>query len=316
MAGSTQGYGFNGEVRDMTKDDSTTSTGYQEAPPRVNEWKRFQRVFFQRKMVIFGLIVLVLLVVSAIFAEWLAPYDPYKRDLYNVLAQPSSEHWLGTDSIGRDTLSRLIFGSRTAILVGFVTAGFASATGMLLGLIAGYYSRTFINVIIMRVMDLLMTFPMIILALFIASILGGGIQNVIIALGVSALPGYARVMHGLSLSIKENDYVLAEYAGGASSWRVMFHHILPNAAPPMIVLMTLQLGSLILAEAGLSFLGIGIKPPGAAWGAMVNDGYRYLTTNLTLSMAPGVAIMVVVFAFNMVGDGLRDALDPRLRGTL
>ena len=290
--------------------------GFQEAPPRVNEWRRFSRVFFQRKMVIFGLFVLLLLIISAIFAEWLAPYDPYKRDLYNVLAQPSSEHWLGTDAIGRDTLSRLIFGTRTAILVGFATAGFASVAGMALGLIAGYYSHSIINMIIMRIMDLLMTFPMIILALFIASILGGGIQNVIIALGISALPGYARVMHGLALSIKENDYILAENAAGASNWRNMLLHILPNAAPPMIVLVTLQLGTLILAEAGLSFLGIGIKPPGAAWGAMVNDGYRYLVTNPWLSFSPGIAIMMVVFAFNMVGDGLRDALDPRLRGTL
>ena len=300
----------------MTKEDSTTIIDFQEAPPRVNEWRRFTRVFFQRKMVIFGLVVLALLFFSAIFAEWLAPYDPYKRDLYNTLSQPSTEHWLGTDAIGRDTLSRLIFGTRTAILVGFITAGFASVAGMLLGLIAGYFSHSILNTIIMRIMDLLMTFPMIILALFIASILGVGIQNVIIALGISALPGYARVMHGLSLSIKENDYILAEEAAGASYWRIMFHHILPNAAPPMIVLVTLQLGTLILAEAGLSFLGIGIKPPGAAWGAMVEDGRRYLTTNPWLPMAPGVAIMVVVFAFNMVGDGLRDALDPRLRGTL
>jgi len=300
----------------MTSEDRIAGIGYQEAPPRVNEWRRFIRVFFQRKMVIFGLFVLLLLAVAAIFAEWLAPYDPSQQDLYNALAQPSAEHLLGTDSIGRDTLSRLIFGSRTAILVGFGAAGFASIVGMALGLIAGYYSRSFINVIIMRVMDLLMTFPMIILALFIASILGVGIQNVIIALGISALPGYARVMHGLALSIKENDYVLAERSAGADQWRIMFRHILPNAAPPMIVLITLQLGTLILAEAGLSFLGIGIKPPGAAWGAMVNSGYGYLVTNPWLSFSPGIAIMLVVFAFNMVGDGLRDALDPRLRGTL
>jgi peptide/nickel transport system permease protein len=303
-------------MRDMTEDNLSAITGYQEAPPSINEWRRFARVFFQRKMVIFGLIILVLLLVSAIFAKWLAPYDPYQRDMANTLAQPSAEHWLGTDAIGRDTLSRLIYGSRTAILVGFVTAGFASVTGMVLGLIAGYFSQSILNMIIMRIMDLMMTFPMIILALFIASILGSGIQNVIIALGISALPGYARVMHGLSLSIKENDYILAEQAAGASNWRIMFRHILPNAAPPMIVLVTLQLGTLILAEAGLSFLGIGIKPPGAAWGAMVNDGYGYLNTNPVLSFAPGLAIMVVVFAFNMVGDGLRDALDPRLRGTL
>ncbi len=297
-------------------ENQISAPGFSEAPPRVNELRRFARVFFQRKMVIFGLLVLILLIVAAIFAEQIAPYDPYKRDLYNVLAQPSAEHLLGTDSIGRDTLSRLIFGSRTAILVGFATAGFAAAAGMSLGLIAGYFSSSIINMIIMRVMDLLMTFPMIILALFIAAILGGGIQNVIIALGIGALPGYARVMHGLALSIKENDYILAARSAGATNWRSMFRHILPNAAPPMIVLITLQIGGLILAEAGLSFLGIGIKPPGAAWGSMVNDGYRYLTTNPWLSFAPGIAIMLVVFAFNMVGDGLRDALDPRLRGTI
>jgi ABC-type dipeptide/oligopeptide/nickel transport system permease subunit len=157
---------------------------------------------------------------------------------------------------------------------------------------------------------------MIILALFIAALLGGGIQNVIIALAIGTLPGYARVMHGLALSTKENDYILAERAMGASVPRTMFSHILPNALPPMIVLITLQLGTIILAEAGLSFLGIGIKPPGAAWGAMVNDGYRYLMDHPMLSFAPGLAIMLVVFAFNLVGDGLRDALDPRLRGTL
>jgi ABC-type dipeptide/oligopeptide/nickel transport system permease subunit len=201
-------------------------------------------------------------------------------------------------------------------LVGFVTTAVGASIGMVLGMVAGFFSHNVINMIIMRLMDLLISFPMIILALFIAAILGGGIQNVIIALAVAALPGYARVMCGLTLSIKENDYVLAGQAIGASSKRNMFFHILPNALPQMIVLITLQLGGLILAEAGLSFLGIGVKPPDAAWGAMVNDGYRYLVTNPVLSFAPGIAIMLVVFAFNMVGDGLRDALDPRLRGTL
>jgi len=300
----------------MVKQNSNADKDFSEAPPQVTEWKRFCRVFFARRLVIFGLLVLFLLVVTAIFAPLLAPYGPYKQDMRSTLQQPSSEHLLGTDSLGRDTLSRLIYGSRTTILVGFATAGFAAAVGIMLGLIAGYFSNSIINMIIMRIMDLLISFPMIILALFIAALLGGGIQNVIIALSVGALPGYARVMHGLALSTKENDYVLAERAMGASVLRIMLSHILPNALPPMIVLITLQLGTIILAEAGLSFLGIGIKPPGAAWGAMVNDGYRYLISNPMLSFAPGIAIMLVVFAFNMVGDGLRDALDPRLRGLL
>jgi peptide/nickel transport system permease protein len=300
----------------MVMQNNITDKDFLEAPPRVNEWRRFSRVFFARRLVIFGLLVLFLLIITAIFAPLLAPYGPYKQDMRNTLQQPGSEHLLGTDSLGRDTLSRLIYGSRTTILVGFATTLSSAAVGMMLGLIAGYFSDKIINMIIMRIMDLLISFPNIILALFLAALLGGGIQNVIIALAVSTLPGYARVMHGLSLSTKENDYVLAERAMGSNDGRIMLSHILPNALPPMIVLITLQLGTIILAEAGLSFLGIGIKPPGAAWGAMVNDGYRYLNTNPMLSFAPGIAIMLVVFAFNMVGDGLRDALDPRLRGVL
>jgi ABC-type dipeptide/oligopeptide/nickel transport system permease subunit len=200
-------------------------------------------------------------------------------------------------------------------MVGFISVGIASVIGVTLGIISGYFGGL-INMFIMRTMDAFMCFPMILLALVIAAVLGGGISNVIIALSIAIIPGYARVMHGLTLSIRENDYILAERAMGASNMRTLLRHILPNALPPLIVLMTLQLGSLILAEAGLSFLGIGIEPPGAAWGSMVNDGYKYLLRNPVLSFAPGLAIMLVVFAFNMVGDGLRDALDPRLRGII
>jgi len=296
--------------------EAKANSAFSEAPVRVSEWKRFRRVFFSRKIVIFGLVVLLLLVIAAIFAPYLAPYDPYAIDMRSTYQSISADHWLGTDSLGRDTLSRLIYGTRTTIQVGFVTTAFAAIVGMLLGILAGYFSDKPINMIIMRTMDLLISFPSIILALFLAAILGGGIQNVIIALAISSLPGYARVMHGLTLSIKENDYILSERAMGSSSIRTMLSHILPNALAPMIVLITLQLGTLILAEAGLSFLGVGIKPPGAAWGAMVNAGYGDLTRLPILSFAPGIAIMLVVFAFNLVGDGLRDALDPRLRGTL
>jgi peptide/nickel transport system permease protein len=288
---------------------------FQEAPPRVSAWRRFRRVFFQRKLVIFGLVVLSLLLLTAIFAEWLAPHDPYQGELRDSLQPPSKQYLLGTDKQGRDTLSRLIFGTRTALLVGFVTVGIAAIVGSVLGLIAGHFGGI-TSAIIMRFMDALMGFPMILLSLVIAAVLGGGIHNVIIALSVATIPGYARTIHGLTLSIKENDYIMAQRAMGAGNLRTMIVHILPNALPPMIVLVTLQLGALILAEAGLSFLGIGIKPPGAAWGAMVYDGYRYLRTSPVLSFAPGLAIMLVVFAFNMVGDGLRDALDPRLRGLL
>jgi len=295
--------------------DNVLVSELAEVPPRISEWRRFRRVFLSRSGVIFGLVILILLVQAAIFSPWLAPYNPYKPGTGPSLAQPSTEHLLGTDLLGRDTLSRLIYGSRTALMVGFISVMAGSFVGITLGIIAGY-SGNIANAIIMRAMDAMLCFPMILLALVVAAVLGGGIQNVIIALSIATIPGYARVTCGLTLSIKENDYILAGRAIGISNLRIMFLHILPNAFPPLIVLMTMQLGNLILAEAGLSFLGIGIQPPGAAWGAMVNDGYRYLSTNPVLSFAPGLAIMLVVFAFNMVGDGLRDALDPRLRGLL
>jgi ABC-type dipeptide/oligopeptide/nickel transport system permease subunit len=272
-------------------------------------------VFLSRGVVVFGLAILFLSVFTAIFAVWLAPYDPYKPDMGDSLFQPCRKHILGTDILGRDTLSRLIYGSRTALMVGFISVGVASIIGITVGIIAGYFSGI-ANIIIMRFMDTLMCFPMLLLALVVASVLGGGIKNVIIALSIATIPAYARVACGLTLSIRQNEYILAERAIGASDTRTMVSHILPNAFPPLIALMTMQLGNLILAEAGLSFLGIGIEPPGAAWGAMVSDGYRYLVRNPVLSFAPGLAIMLVVFAFNMVGDGLRDALDPRLRGMI
>ncbi len=290
-------------------------TAFTEAPPRISEWKRFQRVFLQRGLVIFGLVVLALLFFTAIFANVLTPYNPYIGNMNESLQQPSRQHLLGTDLQGRDTLARLIFGTRTAILVGFVTVGSAAILGVVLGTLAGYMGGI-VNIVVMRAMDALMGFPMLVLAILISAILGGGIQNVIIALSVATIPGYTRLMCGMTLSVKENDYILAERAMGSSNFRTMTRHIMPNAIQPMIVLVTMMLGGVILAEAGLSFLGIGIKPPGAAWGSMVNDGYKYMLDNPILSFAPGLAIMLVVFAFNMVGDGLRDALDPRLRGTL
>jgi ABC-type dipeptide/oligopeptide/nickel transport system permease subunit len=295
--------------------ENVVVTGIAEAPPRVSEWKRFRRVFLSRGLVVFGLVVLLILVLAAAFANFLAPYDPYQLAVGPAVAPMSAEHWLGTDQLGRDTLSRLIYGSRTALEVGFISVFFGSVIGISLGIMAGYLGSG-ANIVIMRAMDALLCFPNILLALVLAAVLGGGIQNVIIALSVATIPGYARVVCGLTMSIKENDYIMAERSIGSSNARVMFRHILMNAFPPIIVLMTMQLGGLILAEASLSFLGIGIEPPGAAWGAMVNEGYQWLRVSPVYSFAPGLSIMLVVFAFNMVGDGLRDALDPRLRGLL
>lgn len=291
------------------------NAAFSDLQPRTRAARRFRRVFFARGMVAFGLFILLLLLFCALFAPWLAPFNPYQPGTADSLLQPNRINLLGTDLLGRDTLSRLIYGSRTALMVGFISVAIASVIGITLGVVSGYFGGI-ANLVIMRCIDAFMCFPMILLALVVAAVLGGGLHNVIIALSIATVPGYARITHGLTLSIKEHDFILAQRAMGARSGRIIVRHIIPNALPPLIVLMTMQLGNLILAEAGLSFLGIGIEPPGAAWGAMVNEGYKHLLSNPVLSLAPGLAIMVVVFAFNMVGDGLRDALDPRLRGLL
>jgi ABC-type dipeptide/oligopeptide/nickel transport system permease subunit len=296
------------------KQEDTERVTQIETQPRVNEFQRFKRVFLSRGLVTFGAVIVMLFLLTAAFAPWLAPYDPYEQHLDNLLQTPTWQHWLGTDTLGRDTLSRVIYASRTTLMVGVIALGIAAVVGMVLGLMAGYFGR-WVYAVIMRVMDALMAFPMILFALVIASLLGGGLRNVMVALGVALVPGYARLMCGQALSIKENDYILAERSMGAGSMRIMLRHIFPNCLPPLIVMITMMMGMTMLAEAGLSYLGIGIEQPQAAWGGMINDGYSRITTNPILSFAPGIAIMLVVFAFNMVGDGLRDALDPRLRGT-
>ncbi len=298
----------------MTAND-TLNKETREMSPRVKALRRFSRVFFGRPLVVFGSIVVLVFIITAIFAPWLAPYDPYEQDLDNILLQPCKSHLLGTDVLGRDTLSRLIYGSQTAILVGVVALSISATIGMVLGIVAGYYGGL-TYAIIMRIIDALMSFPYVLLALTIAALLGSGIGNIMLALGISMMPPYARVMCGQALSIRETDYILAERSMGSHNRRIIFRHILPNCFPPMIVIMTMMIGWTILAEAGLSFLGIGIKPPTAAWGSMVYDGYTFLLTRPILSFVPGMAIMIVVFAFNMVGDGVRDAIDPRLRGVL
>jgi peptide/nickel transport system permease protein len=256
--------------------------------------------------------LLCLFVASALFAEFIAPFDPDQNNLEESLSSPSWKHWLGTDILGRDILSRLIYGSRTAFLVALMSVGVASCAGVCLGLIAGYFSR-WIGAFIMRFIDGIMCFPILVLAIFISTILGGGIRGVVFAMGFSSLAIYTRIMNGLVLSIKEKDYIRAAQSIGSSRRRILLAHILPNALPPIIVQATIQLGSIILAEAGLSFLGIGVKPPTASWGSMIADGYAYLETNPMVAFAPGMTLMLIAFAFNMMGDAIRDALDPRFR---
>jgi peptide/nickel transport system permease protein len=282
---------------------------------RVNELRRIYKVMLSRWVVVIGMVIIVLLLLMAAFAPLVAPYDPNKTAMTQMLKPPSSEHLLGTDQLGRDLLSRLIYGSRISLIVGIVSVAIAGFLGILLGLLAGYF-RGLIGNIIMRFIDALLAFPPLMLMLAIAAVLGSGLLNVLVALGIGMMPTYCRLMFAQVTVLRENDYITAARSIGANNMRIMMRHLLPNAFPPLLVLITVNLGTAILMEASLSYLGIGILPPTATWGAMVSSGQNYLLRSPLLSFVPGIAILLVVLAFNMVGDGFRDALDPRLRGTL
>jgi ABC-type dipeptide/oligopeptide/nickel transport system permease subunit len=286
-----------------------------ESLPRVNEIHRFFRIMLSRRIVAFGILIVFIAAFSAVFAPFIAPYDPDEQHLDSVLQRPSAKHWLGSDALGRDTLSRIIYGTRISLLVGVGTVGIAASLGTFFGLIAGFYGGAMFT-IIMRFTDGIMAFPPLLLALVVATFLGTGVKGVMLAVAFTLTPGYIRLICGQVMSYKESESILAARSIGVSQFGIMFKHILPNCFSPLIVQMTMMIGLAILIEASLSFLGFGIKPPIAAWGSMVFDGYKYMTMLPILSIAPGLAIMLVVFGFNMIGDGLRDALDPRLRGFL
>ena len=276
---------------------------------------RILRVMFGRKIIILCSVILLVMILMAIFAPIVSPYDPNADDLYNVLKGSSAEHLLGTDQNGRDILSRIIYGGRVSFTVGLVAVAISSVIGMILGLIAGI-SGGIVETVIMRVMDAMSAVPMLILALFLGAILGQGLGNVCLAIGISMVPGYARITRGQVLTVRNADYVTAGTLCGGSGARNSLVHVLPNCLSANIVTMTGSLGGAILAEANLSFLGMGIVPPTPSWGAMVSGGYKFLNSQPVIALAPGIAIILVVLCFNMVGDALRDALDPKLRGTL
>jgi peptide/nickel transport system permease protein len=295
-------------------EDATKLMG-QNSPKRISESRRIFRVMFSRWVVILGVVIILLLIITAIFAPLLAPHDPNQQNLRNSMLQPSKEYPLGTDELGRDLLSRIIYGSRISIMVGVVAIVISGVIGMGMGLIAGYFGG-WIETIIMRFIDALMAFPPIVLILAVAAVLGGGLTNVMIAVGIGMIPTFCRLMCAQILATKENDFIKAAQVIGVSDFNIMLRHLVPNVFPPLLILITINMGAAILMEASLSFLGIGINPPTATWGALINDGYSNLLTNPLMSVIPGVAIVLVVLAFNLVGDGLRDALDPRLRGRI
>jgi peptide/nickel transport system permease protein len=284
------------------------------APEERSEslWRKSLRRLVRNTGAMVGLVVLTLLVLVAIFAPVLAPYPPNRQNPLVSLNAPSVEHRLGTDQFGRDILSRLIYGTRVSLRVGLIAVGIAGLIGIPFGLVAGYYGG-WIDMVISRVIDLMLAFPGILLALVLVSVLGPSLFNVMVAVGIAASPNYARLVRGSVLSAKEHVYVESARAVGAYVRGILVRHILPNILAPVIVLATLGTAGAILSAAALSFLGLGAQPPTAEWGAMLSEGRNYMRLAWWVTTFPGVAIMVTVLAVNLLGDGLRDALDVRMR---
>jgi peptide/nickel transport system permease protein len=271
-------------------------------------WKRFRK---NQLALLGGVIVLVLFVV-AMFAPWISPYDPGQIEIKRVLEEPSAKHLLGTDSLGRDVLSRMIWGSRISLLVGFVAVGIATLIGVFLGSLAGYYGRWTDN-LIMRFVDIMLCFPTFFLILAVIAFLEPSIWNIMIVIGVTGWMGVARLVRAEFLSLKERDYAMAEKALGAKDFRIIFRHILPNALAPVLVSATLGVAGAILTESALSFLGIGVQPPTPSWGNILTAGKDNIEIAWWLSLYPGLAILITVLGYNLLGEGIRDSIDPRLK---
>lgn len=259
-----------------------------------------------------GAILLVAIALCVIFASLITTWDPIKQNYNDLLQGPSAAHWMGTDNYGRDVWSRVLHGGRLSLTVGMISVVIGAVAGVALGLLAGYYGG-WVDSVIMRLMDAMLAFPGILMAMTVVAILGGSLTNVMIAVGISSVPGFARLVRGSVLSAKENEYVMAARIAGCRNGRIMVIHILPNIFAPLLTYATLRISTSIIAAASLNFLGLGAQRPTPEWGVMLSDGRDYMRQYWWLSTFPGLAIMVTALSINMLGDGLRDALDPRLR---
>lgn len=268
------------------------------------------RRFFRSPLTVFAVIVVVLLLVAAVFAPQLATHLPNRQDFRAVLQPPSAEHWLGTDEIGRDIFSRVLFGARISVTVGLLSVGLGGLVGVLIGLVAGFYGGA-VDSVFMRLIDVLLAFPGILLAILLATALGAGLVPVIIAVAAYSVPTFARVMRGSVLSVRTREFVEAARAAGARDSAVLVRHVFLNSFAPVLVYATLLMGGAILTAAALSFLGVGVAPPTPEWGAMISTARTYMRQAPHIILGPGVAIFVTVLAFNVLGDALRDALDPK-----
>lgn len=263
----------------------------------------------------FGVVVIAIVLFAAVAAEWIMPYDPQAMDFRHMMAGLSAEHLLGSDRMGRDTLSRLILGAQTALIVSFGAVGLGLVIGGPLGLISVYF-RGVVDDVIMRFMDALVVFPSLLVAVGLAAAMGSSIYSVILAIGIANVPWMARIVRSQGLAVREQDFIAAAEAGGLSHARIITRHILPNTVAPVIVQATLSMGYAVLTEAALGFIGVGVQPPTPTWGNMLQQAFPLLQQQPLLSIVPGVAIFLLVLAFNFVGDALRDVLDPRLKGVI
>ncbi len=296
---NTDGMGY------MTEEDLQAA-----APSSL--WKDAWKRFYKNKTAVVALIVLVLMALAAIFAEVISPYSPYEAELKDVKAGPSAEHWFGCDENGRDILTRILYGARISLSVGFISVLISTVIGSGIGLISAYYGGM-VDAVLSRIMEMIQSFPSILLAIIFMSVFGRGIENAVIAIALVSIPAPARIIRSSALSAKENDYVTSARAIGCSDARIMVKHILPNILAPIIVDATMAVSGAILSLASLGFLGLGVQPPTAEWGYMLSTGRNYIFSASHIITFPGIAIALTVLAFNLLGDGLRDALDPRLK---
>jgi len=276
---------------------------------RMSEfWRRLKK----NRLAVVGLVIIILVFLMAVFAPYIAPYSYDAQDTSNPFASPCAEHLLGTDRLGRDTLSRLIWGSRNSLIMGLGCVVLAATAGIFIGAVAGYYGGRVDN-ITMRVLDIFECIPFMLMCVVVAAVLGASIRNAIIAIAISTAPSYARMIRASILTIREKEFIEAARAVDASDSHIIAKHIIPNAISPLIVSITMNIGNSILSGAMLSFIGLGAQPPLAEWGCMLSEGRNYMRDHMELVVYPGIFIMVTVLAFNLFGDGLRDALDPRLK---
>ena len=281
-------------------------------PKKKSIWMDVWRRLTKNKAAMFGLGIVGVLVLSAIFADFIAPFGYAEQDLLNRFARPSGTHWLGTDELGRDIFSRIIHGSRISLFVGLLVIVFSVMFGGILGSIAGFYGGKTDN-IIMRFTDIILAIPNLLLAIAVLAALGNSLRNVVIAVSIGSMPQYARILRASVLTLRDQEFVEAARASGANDLRLITRHIVPNALAPIIVQATLGVAGAILVVAGLSFLGIGLTPPSPEWGAMLSSGREFIRDHPHLTTFPGLAIMIVILGLNLFGDGLRDALDPKLK---